>query len=140
MYSRGITTRDIEAHLHEIYGVEVSPTLVSEVTEAEVRTWRSRPLEPTYAIVYLDALYVKMRDNGQVQNRRLVGRIKEDRPLAIDRSPPCCFPQVGTESAPCYSFFRSSIARPTDTPIYAASETSPRRPQDSGPTWTRYAN
>jgi putative transposase len=72
MYSRGMTTRDIEAHLHEIYGVDVSPTLVSQVTEAvvdEVRTWQSRPLEPTYAIVYLDALYVKMRDNGQVQNR-----------------------------------------------------------------------
>jgi putative transposase len=72
MYSRGMTTRDIEAHLHEIYGVDVSPTLVSQVTDAvvdEVRTWQSRPLEPTYAIVYLDALYVKMRDNGQVQNR-----------------------------------------------------------------------
>jgi putative transposase len=72
MYARGMTTREIQAHLEEIYGVEVSPTLISNVTEAvqdEVRSWQSRPLEPIYPIVYLDALYVRMRDNGQVQNR-----------------------------------------------------------------------
>jgi putative transposase len=74
MYARGMTTREIQAHLEEIYGVEVSPTLVSTVTEAvqdEVRAWQSRPLEPLYPIVYLDALYVHMRDNGHVQNRAL---------------------------------------------------------------------
>ena len=67
-----MSTREIQAHLEEIYGVEVSPTLVSNVTEAvqdEVRAWRNRPLEPIYPIVYLDALYVSMRDNGHVQNR-----------------------------------------------------------------------
>jgi putative transposase len=72
MYARGMTTRDIQGHLEEIYGVEVSPTLVSNVTEAvqeEVRAWQNRPLEPIYPIVYLDALYVRMRDNGHVQNR-----------------------------------------------------------------------
>jgi putative transposase len=72
MYARGMTTRDIEAHLPEIYGVEVSPTLVSQVTDAvqeEVRIWQNRPLEPTYPLVYLDALYLKIRENGQVQNR-----------------------------------------------------------------------
>ena len=72
MYSRGMTTRDIEAHIQEMYGVEVSPGLVSQVTDAvidEVRQWQNRPLEAIYPIVYLDALYVKMRDNGQVQNR-----------------------------------------------------------------------
>jgi putative transposase len=72
MYARGMTTREIEAHLQEIYGVEVSPALVSTVTEAvqdEVRTWQNRPLETIYPIVYLDALYVRMRDNGHVQNR-----------------------------------------------------------------------
>jgi len=72
MYSRGMSTREIEGHLQEIYGVEVSPTLVSQVTDAvqdEVRNWQNRPLDATYPIVYLDALYVKMRDNGQVQNR-----------------------------------------------------------------------
>jgi putative transposase len=72
MYARGMTTREIQAHLEEIYGIEVSPTLVSTVTEAvqdEVRAWQNRSLEPTYAIVYLDALYVRMRDNGHVQNR-----------------------------------------------------------------------
>lgn len=72
MYARGMSTREIQGHLEEIYGVEVSPTLVSNVTEAveeEVRAWQNRALEPIYAIVYLDALYVRMRDNGHVQNR-----------------------------------------------------------------------
>src|SRR3954451_18852896 len=72
MYARGMTTREIQAHLEEMYSVEVSPTLISNVTEAvqdEVRAWQNRPLEPVYAIVYMDALYVRMRDNGHVQNR-----------------------------------------------------------------------
>jgi putative transposase len=72
LYARGMTTRDIQGHLEEIYGVEVSPTLISNVTEAvaeEVKGWQSRPLEGVYPIVYLDALYVKVRDSGQVQNR-----------------------------------------------------------------------
>ena len=72
MYARGMTTRDIEAHLKEMYGVEVSPALVSQVTEEvqdEVRGWQNRPLEAVYPILYLDALRVKMRDNGHVQNR-----------------------------------------------------------------------
>lgn len=72
MYARGMTTRDIQGHLEEAYGVEVSPTLISEVTDAvleEVRSWQSRPLEPIYPIVYLDALMVKMRREGRVENR-----------------------------------------------------------------------
>jgi putative transposase len=72
LYARGMTTRDIQAHLEELYQVEVSPALISNVTDAvleEVQAWQSRPLEQLYPIVYLDALHVKMRDNGQVQNR-----------------------------------------------------------------------
>jgi putative transposase len=72
MYARGMSTREIQAHLEEIYGVDVSPTLISTVTDAvqeEVRAWQNRPLEPLYPIVYMDALYVRMRDNGHVQNR-----------------------------------------------------------------------
>ena len=72
LYSRGLSTRDIKAHLEEIYGVEVSPDLISSVTEAvieEVREWQSRPLEAVYPIVYLDALRVKIRYDGTVQNR-----------------------------------------------------------------------
>jgi putative transposase len=74
MYSRGMTTREIEGHLREIYGVDVSPALVSSVTEAvleEVRTWQNRPLEERYAILYLDALRVKIRDGGHVQNKAI---------------------------------------------------------------------
>lgn len=72
MYARGMTTRDIQGHLEEMYGVEVSPVLISNVTDAvldEVRTWQNRPLDAVYPIVYLDALVVKMREEGTVQNR-----------------------------------------------------------------------
>jgi putative transposase len=72
MYARGMTTRDIQGHLEEMYGVEVSPTLISNVTDAvldEVRAWQNRPLDAVYPIVYLDALVVKMREEGTVQNR-----------------------------------------------------------------------
>jgi putative transposase len=72
MYARGMTTRDIQGHLEEVYGVEVSPTLISNVTDAvldEVRAWQARPLDAVYPIVYLDALVVKMREDGTVQNR-----------------------------------------------------------------------
>jgi putative transposase len=72
LYARGMTTREIGAHLEEIYGVEVSPMLVSKVTEEvidQVRTWQNRPLERLYPVVFLDALFVKMREGGQVANR-----------------------------------------------------------------------
>jgi putative transposase len=74
MYARGMSTRDIQGHLEEIYAVEVSPSLISEVTEAvmeDVRAWQSRPLDPVYPIVYLDALIVKMRQEGRVENRAI---------------------------------------------------------------------
>ena len=69
LYSRGMTTREIEGHLLEIYGVEVSPMLVSQVTEAvqaDVQAWQNRPLEEVYPIVYFDALWGKVRENGRV--------------------------------------------------------------------------
>lgn len=69
LYSRGLTTREIEGHLLEIYGVEVSPGLVSQVTDAvcaDVLAWQNRPLEEVYQIVYFDALWGKVRENGQV--------------------------------------------------------------------------
>jgi putative transposase len=72
LYARGMTTREIQGHLEEMYQVEVSPTLISNVTEAvieEVKAWQSRLLEPVYPIVYLDALMVKMRTEGRVENR-----------------------------------------------------------------------
>jgi putative transposase len=72
MYARGMTTRDIQAHLQEIYGVEVSPTLVSQVTDAiteEITLWQNRPLEEVYPIMYLDAVRVKVRHNSTVINK-----------------------------------------------------------------------
>ena len=74
MYARGMTTREIQGHLEEIYGIEVSPTLISNVTDAvieEVKLWQNRPLEELYPIVYLDALMVKIRDEGHIQNKAI---------------------------------------------------------------------
>lgn len=71
LYARGMTVRDIRAHLAEIYDVDVSPDLISKVTDAvfdELEEWRNRPLDAVYPIVYIDALNVKIRD-GLVQNR-----------------------------------------------------------------------
>jgi len=72
MYARGMTTRDIQGHLQELYGVEVSPTLISQVTDAvteEITLWQNRPLEEVYPIIYLDAVRVKVRHNGSVINK-----------------------------------------------------------------------
>ena len=72
LYARGVTTREIQAHVRELYGIEISPDLVSVVTDAvheEVRGWQNRPLEPTYAIVFFDAIRVKIRDEGTVKNK-----------------------------------------------------------------------
>jgi putative transposase len=72
MYARGMSTRDIQGHLEEMYQVPVSPSLISDVTEGvieDARAWQNRPLEPFYGVVFLDALYVKMRHEGRVENR-----------------------------------------------------------------------
>ena len=72
MYARGMSTREIVGHLRELYGIDVSPDLVSAVTDAvldEVATWQSRPLEPAYPLVFFDALRVKVRDEGLVRNK-----------------------------------------------------------------------
>ena len=70
LYARGMTVREIQAHLEEMYGTEVSPTLISSVTDAvmeEVKTWQARPLDALYPIVYLDCIHVKARDSGAVR-------------------------------------------------------------------------
>jgi putative transposase len=72
LYARGMTTRDIQAHLAEVYGAAVSPALISKVTDVvaeEITAWQTRPLDSFYAIVYIDALMVKVRDGGAVDNK-----------------------------------------------------------------------
>jgi putative transposase len=72
LYARGLTVREIQGHLQELYGVEVSPDLISRVTDAvleEVREWQNRPLDPVYPVVFFDALRVKIRDEGLVKNK-----------------------------------------------------------------------
>jgi putative transposase len=72
MYARGMSVREIQGHLRELYGIEASPQLISTVTDAvleEVGRWQNRPLDPCYALVFFDALRVKMRDEGTVRNK-----------------------------------------------------------------------
>jgi putative transposase len=72
LYARGLSTRDIQKHVGELYGISISPDLVSAVTDAvldEVTAWQNRPLESTYAIVFFDAVRVKIRDEGVVSNK-----------------------------------------------------------------------
>ena len=72
LYSRGLSTRDIEAHLEEIYGVKVGRELISKVTDGvmdDARAWAARPLEDVYPVIFLDALVLKIREGGTVQRR-----------------------------------------------------------------------
>ena len=72
LYARGLTVREIQGHLAELYAIDVSPDLISRVTDAvldEVREWQNRPLDPVYPVVFFDALRVKIRDEGLVKNK-----------------------------------------------------------------------
>jgi putative transposase len=74
MYARGMSTREIQGHLREIYGIDISPDLVSAVTDAvldEVTEWQNRPLEALYPLVFLDAIRIKVRDEGTVRNKAI---------------------------------------------------------------------
>jgi len=74
IYARGMSTREIVSHLQEIYGIEVSPDLISTVTDAvldDVALWQKRPLDATYPLVFFDAIRVKMRDEGMVKNKAI---------------------------------------------------------------------
>jgi putative transposase len=71
LYARGLSVREIQAHLQERYAVEVSPDLISRVTDAvldEVQEWQNRPLDPVYPVIFVEALRVKIRDEGLVRN------------------------------------------------------------------------
>ncbi len=71
LYARGLTVRDIQANLKELYGMEVSATTISPITDKVwelVEAWQNRPLSAVYPIVYLDALYVKLRREGRIEN------------------------------------------------------------------------
>ena len=72
LYARGLSTREVQAHLEELYGVEVSPTLISNITDAvldEVRSWQARPLASVYPILYFEALFVKSRQEGPAHTK-----------------------------------------------------------------------
>lgn len=72
LYTKGMSTRDIEAHMKDIYGIDVSPTLVSRVTDKilpQIYEWQSRPLERVYPIVYLDAIHFKVRQENRIVNK-----------------------------------------------------------------------
>ena len=71
MYAKGMTTRDIQAHIKDLYGYEISPETVSSITDKvmeRAREWQGRPLESVYALIYMDAVFLKMRLEGHVRN------------------------------------------------------------------------
>lgn len=72
LYAKGVTTREIQDHLKQLYGIEVSPVLISNVTGKIlpiVKKWQNRPLQCVYAVVFLDAIHFKVRDEGFIQNK-----------------------------------------------------------------------
>lgn len=72
MYARGVSTRDIQSHLQELYGLEVSPTLISNITDKLlplIKEWQNRPLQTVYAVVYLDAIHYKVKQEGRVVSK-----------------------------------------------------------------------
>lgn len=72
LYSKGISTRDIQSHLEQLYGIEVSPTLISNITNKimpTIKEWQNRPLQSTYAFVFLDAIHYKVKQDGMIVNK-----------------------------------------------------------------------
>ncbi len=72
MYAKGMSTRDIQSHLHEIYGIDASPTLISQITDRVhplIQEWQNRPLQQTYAFLFMDAIHYKVRQDGQVVSK-----------------------------------------------------------------------
>lgn len=72
LYAKGVSVRDIQAHLNQLYGIEVSPTLISNVTNRImplIRDWQSRPLQRAYAVVFLDAIHYKVKQEGHIVNK-----------------------------------------------------------------------
>ncbi len=77
MYARGMSTREIVGYLRDLYGIDVSPDLISAVTDAvleEVAAWQARPLKAIYPLIFFDALRVKIRDAGMVRNKPFISR------------------------------------------------------------------
>ena len=82
LYARGLTTREIQGHLEELYQIEITPSVISTVTDAvleEVTQWQQRPLEPVYPVVLFDCLRVKIRDEGVVRNKAVYVALGVDR-------------------------------------------------------------
>lgn len=72
LYARGVSVRDIQAHLNHVYGVDISPTLISNVTNRImplIKEWQCRPLQPIYAVVFLDAIHFKVKQEGHIVNK-----------------------------------------------------------------------
>ena len=98
MYARGMTVREIRGHLEELYGIDVSPDLISAVTDSvldEVAEWQNRPLDICYPLVFFDAIRVKVRDEGFVRNKAIYIALgilpdgtKEILGIWIERTPP----------------------------------------------------
>jgi putative transposase len=151
LYARGMTTREIQGHLQERYGTEVSPTLISAVTEAvidDLKAWQARPLKAVYPIVYFDCLFVKSRQEGPVVARAVylaacrqpqgregtpgvVGRQDRGGEVLVERGSP------SSRTAGCRT--ASSPASTGCRALPRRSRQCSRRPRCSGASCTRFA-
>ena len=103
MYARGMSVREIQGHLRELYGIDASPDLVSAVTDAvldEIAEWQNRPLEPLYALIFFDAIRVKIRDEGTVRNKAVYVALGVRKYPAIAQS----WRRAWSEVIPFYAF------------------------------------
>ena len=128
LYARGMTTRDIQAHFEESYGVEVSPTFISQVTNEvldEVKQWQQRPLDALYPVVYLDCLVVRSRDSGAVQNKS-VYLLNTHRKVGIPAAPETVNP-----AKKCVQFTAKSIWISLVTAAVVANPSSLKRARSS---------
>src|SRR6516164_9589726 len=125
LYARGMTVREIQGHLAELYGTDVSPDLISRVTDAvleEVRDWQNRPLDPVYPVVFLDALRVKIRDEGWSRTRPCMWRLRSI--LTARRT---CSGSGSNRTKEQSSSSRRAASMISSSPSLTASKAFPRR-------------
>jgi len=131
MYARGMSTREIVGHLRDLYGIEVSPDLISAVTDAvleEVAAWQARPLEAIYPLVFFDALRVKIRDEGLVRNKavRIALGVRADGPASSICSATAWISSPGRTASPWRPRSRASTEPSTPLPVRRRSAPSKR--------------
>jgi putative transposase len=134
LYAHGMTVRDIQSHLLDIYEIDVSADLISKITDAvldEVREWHARPLEPVWAVIFLDAIACKVRDSGTVKNCRRRSSSTPRTPRTSLSSRPPTWPSASVSTARRRSW-GSGSSTPRARQVLAAGDERPQGPRLRG--------